>query len=59
LKKYVRFLPGAVRDAEMPPWEQGHPKRRERKVHTVTGEHLQEVWNKFGWNDVNSSFRTI
>jgi hypothetical protein len=55
----VRFLSSVLRDAEMLPWEEGQLERRERTVRTVAGERLQEVWKKYGWNDVDSSFRII
>jgi hypothetical protein len=50
----VRFLSSVLRDAEMLP--EGQLELRERTVRTVAGERLQEVWKKYGWNDVDSSF---
>jgi pentatricopeptide repeat protein len=58
-QKDVRFLSSVLRDAELLPWEPGQLERRERTVRTVAGERLQEVWKKYGWNDVDSGFRII
>jgi hypothetical protein len=58
-QKDVRFLSSVLRDAELLPWEPGQLELRERTVRTVAGERLQEVWKKYGWNDVDSGFRII
>jgi pentatricopeptide repeat protein len=58
-QKDVRFLSSVLCDAELLPWEPGQLERRERTVRTVAGERLQEVWKKYGWNDVDSGFRII
>jgi hypothetical protein len=55
----VHFLANVLRDAEKLPWEEGEFQLRERTVRIVAGERLREVWKKYGWNDVDSSFRII
>jgi pentatricopeptide repeat protein len=58
-QKEIHFLASVLRDAEKLPWEQGQLEQRERTVRAVAGDRLREVWKKYGWNDVNSSFRII